>query len=130
MHQAPSEPWHALAQVCYRGLMCTRPRDTFVEAALASTLKYFTWISFFYWLNRWAATRFFWVNIYVLSWLATSLIFYTASFFCQNWYVQIAAFAISAIRMWEYLIFIFNVMLFVVIFFDLKLLALQLLIFV
>src|SRR5262249_15066080 len=86
-------------------------RDTFIVAALTNLLSLCSRISFFHWAEKVAPKGHFFVDVWVLCWLAASFVCYVVSFWVQNFYLQWAVVAISIVRMFEYLVFNLNIML-------------------
>jgi hypothetical protein len=88
-------------------------RDTFIVDCVERVLKYFGRISFLYlFIERRRPATWREVDIWVLCWVAASIISFVCSFFIQSTVIQLAVVIISAIRMLEYLTFISNVLLF------------------
>ena len=88
-------------------------RDTFVVEALEHFLFFLRKISYFYVAQKvFGLSTFFAVDIWVISCLSLSTIFYLVSFFVASWHLQILMAAVAGLRIFEVLVYLIFTMLF------------------
>jgi hypothetical protein len=86
-------------------------RDTFVVKCVEWLLTASQKLTPFYWASK-RHNSFFFVDVWVLGWLACSIAAYTISFAPLGGIVKWAIFLLTAIRVFEYTTYLFGVVLF------------------